>query len=475
MTNTEPSPRRELLRRYRSVPRDAWAERAKYATPRKYTATEADFLPQSLAVSERPSPIMPRVALWLLCLLVLIGIAWSMIGRIDVVVTASGRVLADGKAKSIQSVETQVVRHVNVRDGAVVKEGDVLIEFDPASADADIERATREIARATALAWAYKTLLDNLGDKPAVKSLRMGAPPDPARELATGTAKTRWAEYTARLERAQAEIARRRAEATSIAAAAAALADRIDRQLVLEADFRMMLRSNAVSRHAWMEQETRLREMLGERKRIEAQQQENETAITEALAALQLAFASEQAGWRERLSEASRELASAQADLQKAEYRKHITVLRSPEAGEVQQLTLLSPGAVANAGQQIMVIVPNADVAEIEAMIENKDVGLLRVGQRAEVKVETFDYTRYGKLPATLTLISRDSIADERGNLRYAARLELKRTSLQQGSRVLRLSPGMSVTADVHTGTRTIMSYFLSPIMKTVNEALREH
>jgi hemolysin D len=109
---------------------------------------------------------MPHVALWSACALFICAIAWSFIGKMDVVVVAGGKVLAIGKTKAIQSVEPQIVRRVLVSEGQSVAEGDILIEFDPRSAEADQKRYRADHERALAMQWINETLLISLGDRP---------------------------------------------------------------------------------------------------------------------------------------------------------------------------------------------------------------------------------------------------------------------------------------------------------------------
>lgn len=121
-----------------------------------------------------------------------------------------------------------------------------------------------------------------------------------------------------------------------------------------------------------------------------------------------------------------------------------------------------------------MVIVPNERPAEIEAFLENKDVGFVAVGQPAAVKIETFLYTRYGTLPAEVVSVSHDAIEDEKRGLIYAVRLKLRQSSIMVDGQRVALSPGMAASAEIKTGKRRLIEYFLSPLLTRVNESLHE-
>jgi len=469
------NPRKELLKRYREAFSPAWANRANDRSARRYRSSEADFLPASLAVSERPTPIMPHVALWLLCFLFLFAVLWSLLGRMDVVVVASGKILASGKTKIIQSVEPQVVHRILVSEGQSVAEGDVLIEFDRTSAEADSKRFQNDYERAEAMSWAYQTLLENIGETAAAKPLRVSRPlPPQAADMALASVQARWSEYRAKVERADADLARRVAERKAIEISMVSLRERVRRQESLEADYRKMMLAKAAPRHAHQEQEVKLIELGAELSRTFAQRKLLDLAIAEGEAVLALTYATDKALWRERLIESEREAIVSATEHSKASVRLGINVLRAPTSGRVQQLAVAAPGAVVTSGQQIMILVPLGEADEIEAQVENRDVGFLRVGQTAAVKLEAYDYTRYGTLPATITMISADAVADERGVLRYPVRLKLTRNSLVIAGRTTTVAPGMVAYADIMSGRRSVFSYFLSPIMNTVQESLRE-
>ncbi|MDO9190421.1 MAG: HlyD family efflux transporter periplasmic adaptor subunit, partial [Sulfurimicrobium sp.] len=131
-------------------------------------------------------------------------------------------------------------------------------------------------------------------------------------------------------------------------------------------------------------------------------------------------------------------------------------------------------GGVVTPAQPLMVIVPRDNVLEIEAMLPNKDIGFVNPGQDAEVKVETFPFTKYGTLHGKITQVSSDAIQDEKLGLIYATRVKLAKDTLQVENKTVRLTPGMAVTVEVKTGTRRVIEYFLSPLMQVSSESLRE-
>ncbi len=124
--------------------------------------------------------------------------------------------------------------------------------------------------------------------------------------------------------------------------------------------------------------------------------------------------------------------------------------------------------------QPLMIVVPKDDPLEIEAFVENKDVGFVRAGQVAEIKVETFPYTKFGTIPATVMHVSTDAVQDEKRGLVFTARLSLERATLDVNGSPVHLTPGMAVTAEIKTDRRRVIEYFLSPLLQYARETLRE-
>ena len=163
--------------------------------------------------------------------------------------------------------------------------------------------------------------------------------------------------------------------------------------------------------------------------------------------------------------------------------------------GVVKQLAIHTVGGVVTPAQSLLMIVPSDSRLEIEAMVSNRDVGFVHAGQEAEIKIDTFNFTRYGLLHGQVLTVSQDAVirdrkqdrSDDRGlgaqndtsepkgqELNYTARISLGRTRMQIDDRIVSLSPGMAATVEIKTGSRTILSYLLSPLLRYRQETLRE-
>jgi hemolysin D len=148
--------------------------------------------------------------------------------------------------------------------------------------------------------------------------------------------------------------------------------------------------------------------------------------------------------------------------------------LRAPVAGSVQQLTVHTIGGVVPAAQPLMLIVPKEDKVEVEGDLENRDVGFVREGQSAEVKADAFDYTKYGMIHGQVEFVSKDAVDDDNHRPVYKTLVRLDSPSIVIDGRALALTPGMTVKVEIRTGTRRIIEYVLSPLLRHRHESLNE-
>jgi hemolysin D len=463
----------DLCRRYAKIFRHAWSRRKEMDSPDLHRH-EAQFLPAALALRDTPVHPAPRTALWLIMAFALIALLWAVFGRVDVVATAVGKIIPNDRTKVIQPVETAVVKTIHVRDGQQVQPGQVLIELDATTAAADSERLRSESLTARLEARRAQALLIALanGAAPQLKPL---AGADAARMLTEQSqAAGEYQEYQARRLQLEAEISRRRAELQATLDQVAKLEQTAPIARQRAQDYQRLVKENFISRHGYLERE---------QARIEQEQDlaASRSKVTEIRAALmeaqrqQNTLAAEiRSQLLDQLNLATQKAASLEQELVKAEQRNRLMTLTAPVAGTVQQLAVTTVGGVVTPAQPLMVIVPRENVLEVEAMLPNKDIGFVNAGQDAEIKIETFPYTKYGTLHGTITQVSSDAIQDEKRGLIYSTRVKLARDTLRVENKTVRLTPGMAVTVEIKTGTRRVIEYFLSPLMQATSESIRE-
>ena len=463
----------DLLKRYIKIFRHAWSQRKETDAPDLH-AHEAQFLPAALALRDTPVHPAPRIALWLIMAFALIAVMWAVFGRIDVVATAVGKIIPNDRTKVIQPMETAVVKAIHVRDGQMVQLGQVLIELDATSAAADSDRLHNEALTARLEALRAQALLSALasGTPPKLQPLD-GA--DPARLLAEQSqASGQYQEYQARQLQLQDEIIRRRAELQTTQEQVTKLEQTVPIARQRADDYRKLVKENFISQHGYLEREQARIEQEQDLASSRSKAMEIRAALTEVQQQQATLAAETRRQLLDQHNLAAQKAASLEQELVKADQRGRLMRMTAPVAGTVQQLAVNTVGGVVTPAQPLMMIVPRDNVLEVEAMLPNKDIGFVNPGQEAEVKVETFPFTKYGTLHGTITQVSSDAIQDEKLGLIYSTRVKLSKDTLRVENKTVRLTPGMAVTVEVKTGTRRVIEYFLSPLMQVTSESLRE-
>lgn len=463
----------ELIQRYAKVIRYAWLER-KQLESRRLLACEAEFLPSALALKETPISPVPRMTMWLLIMFAAIAFMWALFGRVDIVATAYGKIIPNDHTKIIQPSETAVVTAIHVKDGQNVKAGDTLIELDATFARADAERVSNDLLTAKLESIRYQTFLEALKGRKS-KQIWNDVPVSLERKAAEQRLlEGLLAEYDAKREKSSAEIARREAEELTTLELIKKLQQTLPIVRQRVEDYKVLLKGSYISKHSYMDREQVLLEHEQDLAVQSARLAEVWAAHKESTRQLEALQAETQRIALDQLHQSEEKIASLSQELVKAEQKQKLLKITAPVNGTVQQLAVHTIGGVVTPAQPLMMIVPDEHFIEVEAFIENKDIGFIYPNQMAEVKVETFSYTKYGTIPAKVITVSSDAIQDEKRGLIYAARVKLDRATLVVDDKKVDLSPGMAVTVEVKTGKRRILEYFLSPLLQYGNESLRE-
>ncbi len=450
---------------------------------KKRSKDELEFLPAALEIQETPPLPAARWIIWAIVAFVIVGVAWASVGKVDIVAVAHGKVVPSGRVKVIQPLESGVVKRILVDEGQRVSEGQVLIELDSTATGADTarleaQRLALELDRARLSALRAALLSLERGEKPQLASEFSavgieGANPTQLRHHKE-RAQQQLAEARARLANITERIAQRRAERSAIN-------DRIDQlkstlPLVTERAeaLKRLLDSNLGSRVQWTEAEeariTQTKQLDIERRNRQAIDADIRALKEERIAAVNQMSAS----FTAELSDVELRLASINEELVKARQRTDLQHLKAPVDGVVKQLAIYTVGGVVTPAQHLMEIVPEGAPLEVEAFFQNKDIGFVEAGQKTEVKIEAFPFTRYGTLDGKIETLSEDAVQDENVGLVYTAKVLLKESTLNVEGKTITLSPGMTVTVEAKTGQRRLIEYLLSPLLRFKQESARE-
>ncbi len=484
----------ELLARYKVIFQAAWAVRRELAGPKRL-ADEAAFLPAALSLQETPAHPAPRRVAWVICALFVIAITWAIFGQIDIVAVASGRIVVSERTKTLQPLETSVVKRVLVKDGDTVQAGQVLVELDATIAAADgasvqeqLSAMVSEEGRTTALLLALKTgrspvlpaatptlsLAPTPIPTPTPFGLSLSKPAPSTTPRDNAQLQAEYQDITAKLAKLNAEQARREAEIATVRQTIAKLEATLPIAQQREADFKRLTDEGFIAGHAGQD---RTRERIEQERDLATQRArlaEAQATLAESANTRSAYLAETQRALSDRQAQASSKREQLTQERSKTEQRTRLTQMTAPVAGTVQQVAVHTEGGVVTPAQVLMVIVPKDAQVTAEVVIDNKDIGFVNAGQVAAIKLETFPFTRYGTVEAKVRSVTADAVNDEKRGAIFPATLALSQNSIVVDGKRIHLSPGMNVTAEIKTGKRRVIDYLLSPVQTAVSESMGE-
>jgi hemolysin D len=416
-----------------------------------------------------------------------------------------------------------VVRKVLVQDGDKVEAGQVLVELDPTNANADkanvaeqLAAATSEVVRTQALLKALsgdmseKTLLGagqqppqsasqnklhntltstlqntslklslSLSNQKLIAPYLPGVQPDltPKNSLNAQTAaqlQSEWQDIRAKVAKLDAEQARRQAEIATVNQTIAKLEATIPMAQTRETDFKKLVNEGFISSHATQDKTRERVELERDLATQRAKLQEAQSTLNETTQSKAAYIAETRRTLNDRNAQATSQAQQLTQDESKASQRERLTQLTAPVAGTIQQLAVHSVGGVVTPAQPLMIVVPDSARVTAEISIANLDIGFVNAGQQAEVKLETFPYTKYGTVKARVDMVTADAVTDEKKGSYYPATLTLAAKDMNIDGKRVPISPGMNITAEIKTGQRRVIEYLLSPIQRAGSESLRE-
>jgi hemolysin D len=442
---------------------------------------QQDFLPPEPDLEDTLAETPPRllrnthyVAVGLFVALV----ATASLVKVDMIVAAPGRLVADSPTIVVQPLQISIVREMRVKAGDIVHKGDVLAKLDPTFTQADKAVLTAQqdalqarVARLEAEASGAPLHLD-------------GASADQQLELTLY--RQRQAEYASRLHAFDEDILRYQAAMAGAQESRDSLVAQLEIARKIESMRAKLYKQQYGSELNYMDaQVTRMR--------TERDYQDASNRFSEAQHFLNSTQADRQAyidGWRrqalEELARARTEATGVAEGLAKAVRMNDLVVLTAPEDGIVLEVAKRSVGSVLQEAEPLVTMVPTGTPLIAEVMINSGDVGYTKLGDEVEIKVDAFPYQRHGLLQGRLRAVGEDSISTIAPpamasssalpipGVVHRSQVALSGTELHDLPEGTRLIPGMTLTAEIKVGSRSVISYFLYPLMRGFDESIRE-
>jgi membrane fusion protein, hemolysin D len=443
------------------------------ATPRPPVVTE--FQSDAIEVENRAPPRIARVTLYCVLALILTAIGWAAGSQVDMIVTAQGKLVTTRPNIVVQPLETSVIREIHVKPGDRVNRGDLLATLDPTFSQADLDQSNSKVG-------VFNAAINRLRDELDGKEYVIGSSANADEVLQRKMFVQRKTSYDAQMQNYEAQIASARANLKTAQNEETVLVQRLDTMKSIEV-MRATLMDKEVgsklnlllSRDARLDVESNLARVRGNiadySHRVDkAQADQNVFAEDFRKTAYQ------------DLVETLAKRDSAAEDLKKAELRRKLIVLKAPDDAIVLDIASRTVGSVAREAEPMFVLVRRDVALQAEVNVEGKDVGQVSVGQPVRIKFDAFPFQKYGTAKGEVRVISQDSFPPDpkaEGAHRptapyYRVLVDLSDTHLRLPEERSQLIPGMAVTAEMKVGRRSVMSYFLYPLLRGLDESIRE-
>jgi HlyD family secretion protein len=451
----------------------------------KTNADALEFAPPLLRLQETAPNPLGRKVLWTILILVACLIIWALIGQLDIVAVAEGKLVPQSYVKIVQPSEAGIVKEILVREGQTVKAGQVLMRMDALITEADATALATESAR-------KRMALRRIDAELSAKSFRTeaGDPPDLAREIEAQHRANR-----ASLEAALAEERSRLVKARQDLSAAEAVRDKLSEILphyrAQEQAFDKLVKDGYAGHIMGSDKR---RERIEKEQELKTQLHVIESARASTLQS-EKKLAQIETDYRRQLHAERNETQAAVdklgQEIAKQAHRQALLELKASESGVVKDLATHTVGTVVQPGTVMLTLVPQDESLRAEVWVSNDDVGFVRSGQKVKLKFAAFSFQKYGMAEGVVEHVSADAAdgfanggannagppSDKSGRsmpLAYKALVRLKSMSLEASGERFKLAAGMQTQAEILLGTRSVAEYLLSPVQKAWHEAGRE-
>ena len=436
----------------------------------------AEFQPDAIEIEQRRPPWMARATLYVVAAMIITAVTWASVSHVDEVVVAQGKLITSAPRLVIQPLETSVVRTLDVTVGDIVRKGQILAQLDPTFSQSDLGQLENRLA-------GFDAQINRLEAELGGFVYNAGSDANAEEVLQARLFVQRRASHESAVTNFDEQIARDTAAVTSSIEEEKMLLARRDGMLEIEKmratlfDHQTGSRLNyLLSKDARLDVETNVTRLRGKRNElshsIEKSKAERQSAIEEF-----------RRNAIETLVETRGKRAATLEELKKARLRHNLVVLTAPADGVVLEAAQRSIGSVVREAETLFTVVPLEDKLQAEVQVESKDVGHLKVGQFVRLKLDAFPFQKHGTGAGTIKLISQDSFSNEQKAEQrparpmatvYRVRIELVDMQLKTLPQGFRMLPGMPVTAEVKVGMHSVIAYFLHPLLRGLDESIKE-
>lgn len=467
-----------LIKRYIQVFRETWKVRQSLNVPYRQEDENA-FLPAHLELIETPVSSLPRWIGRLITLFLLIALLWSYLGKVEIVAVATGKILPSGRSKIIQPIETATVKQSYVRNGQVVKKGDLLLELTTLGVESELSKAQSALKLARLNQLRQEALFAAIQENstPQLKNGNTQFTFDTKDMLFVREEQLALSQYQtwiAEKQKLAATIQQKETEKSTIDIQIQKLTTVLKNEKVRRNDIYNLYKKGHASKHEFFSQDNQVIELENEKNIQQSKIQELNAQLEQVRKEYQVFEQSFRRNVLDELRKANEQVEQLTLEVEKNQQRQEYSEIYAPVDGTIQQLQTYTIGGVVTTAQPLMTIVPLGEQLEIEAMVSNKDIGFISEGQDVTVKIEAFPYTRYGYLTGKVKYLSFEAVQDEKLGLVFPVTIVMEKSHLTIEKKEVSLIAGMAVSAEIKTGERRVIDYLLSPLRKLIDDSFKE-
>jgi hemolysin D len=430
-----------------------------------YSTDDKDrFKPHLVEIEESPVSPLGRKILWAIVLFMLVAAIWLFVGKTDVVVSGRAKVIPSGDVKILQALNGGSVSKIAVKEGEEVKKGDLLIEIDPTIQKSDLEAKKRTIEILSLEVEKLKALIDG-------KEFKVSTDVTPEiAMMVEGMYSSQKGGLNSEELRIDQQI--RQTEDQIRATKLDIERTRELYRLGMAEERRLKSVLDIIAKNDYY---AKVKENRSYKRDIDIKSQEV-MRLQNRLNELKAQKDSIRDSFRNRLyetlSQRLKELTALKSEVTSVEFTQKKQIITSPVDGVVSKVSINTIGAVVTPAQELVAVIPKNAPMQLKAIVENKDIGFIKRGMEAAIKIDTYDYQKYGLLKGEVQKISPNAIEDKKLGLIYEVYIEPKKNYLEVDGEKRYLIPGMSATAELKVGERRIIEFFIYPLIKYYKEGV---
>ena len=421
-----------------------------------------EFKPLLIEIEDKPLNPLGRIILYLVLAIMVFATAWLILAKVDVVVSAQGKVIPSGEIKILKPLESGVVSKIFVKESDRVKKGDILIQIDPTVTDASLSSKQDDLAVIDSDIALLEALINESNlSKDELNKLNSSQLSlyNSQKQILAST----YEGNKAKLNSAKLDIKASESEVNRLSL----LLDKEE-----EAKTRLQKVIDLIAKKEYEEVSKNIINLKEQRDIALYRLKESNKKLEEIIEENQKAIKTVKSSWIETSLSKEKEKRELSAQINAILFSNKTQQIKSPVDGFVGKLLIHTEGGVVSPNDNLISIVPSDAPLIIKASVLNKDIGFLKLGQEVAVKIDTFSFQKYGLLHGNIIEISKDAIEDEKLGLIYEIKIKPKSLDIKVEGETKRLEIGMSVIAEVKTGKRRVIELFIYPIIKYMDEGL---